>query len=480
MIKILHLSAECYPAAKAGGLGDVVGALPKYLHKAGQDAAVIIPKYHTKWMMQQSFETVYRGVIRLHHEHIPFAIEQLSGSELGFPLLAIHIPGKFDRPGIYADPGGYGYGDEVTRYLCFQQAALHWIMQLPQKPDVLHCHDHHTGLIPFMIKHCQDYRSLADIPTVFTIHNGEYHGAFSWRNMHLLPYFDASARGLLDWQNTINPLASAIKCCWQLTTVSPSYMEELRHNSHGLEWLLNNEHSKSKGILNGIDTQVWNPKTDKYLPHQLKGNRLEAFKAANKKIICEHFGFQLDRPLFTFIGRLVSEKGADLLPDTIGRFLGEGQQASFMILGTGQQHLHYAFGSMSYYFGDRFNAALEYNESLAHLLYAGSDFLLMPSRVEPCGLNQMYAMRYATVPIVRSVGGLKDTIIDAGVPKVGRGFRFDHFTVEDAMGAMHRAMGLFANRTAIKGLRKRIAQVDYSWERSAAEYIDLYSKLIKK
>ena len=476
-MRILHLSAECYPAAKAGGLGDVVGALPKYLNKLGHDTAVIIPKYHTKWMMQQSFDMVFQGVLRLHDAHIPFAIEQLTSTDLGFPLLVANIPGKFDRPGVYADPGGYGYGDEVERYLCFQYAALQFVMQLSDKPDVLHCHDHHTGLIPFMVKYCQEYNSLAHIPTVFTIHNGEYHGAFSWRNMHLLPYFDAHARGLLDWKDTINPLACAIKCCWRLTTVSPSYMEELRNDSRGLEWLLNNEQAKSKGILNGIDNQVWDPKTDQYLPHPMKGNRLEAFKSKHKQLICERFGFNPDWPLFSFIGRLVREKGADLLPDVIGRFLGEGQQASFIILGTGQQHLHHAFAGMSHHFAGRFNAALEYNEALAHVLYAGSDFLLMPSRVEPCGLNQMYALRYATVPIVRSIGGLKDTIIDAGVPNEGRGFRFDQFSVEDAIGALYRAMGLYHTPAAIKGLRKRIAKVDYSWERSASEYIELYEAM---
>ena len=212
-MQILHVSAECYPAAKAGGLGDVVGALPKYLTLSGTTTGVIIPKYHLKWINEQQFTTVYKGVVRLHHNYVPFTIDKENGNSLGFPFFVANIPGKFDRPGIYADPSGRVYGDEIERYLCFQQAVLQWIVKSPGKPKVIHCHDHHTGLIPFMVKHCPEYNSLAQTPTVFTIHNGAYHGAFSWQNMYLLPMFEGDARGLLDWGNTINPLATGIKMC---------------------------------------------------------------------------------------------------------------------------------------------------------------------------------------------------------------------------------------------------------------------------
>ena len=185
-MKVLHISAECYPAAKAGGLGDVVGALPKYLNKAKIETAVVLPKYHTKWMLQQSFREVYRGTIRLHHHFIPFAIEEVENEDLGYTLYVANIPGKFDRPGVYADPAGYYYGDELERYMSFQHAVLHWLLWMENKPAVLHCHDHHTGLVPFLVKHSIEFNSLGHIPTVFTIHNGEYHGAFSWNNAHLL------------------------------------------------------------------------------------------------------------------------------------------------------------------------------------------------------------------------------------------------------------------------------------------------------
>lgn len=473
-MKILHISAECYPAAKAGGLGDVVGALPKYLNQAKHDTAVIIPKYHTKWILGREFREVWKGVVRLHDGYVHYEIQKYQGDDLGYAFYVVDIPGKFDRPGIYADPGGYGYGDEAERYLCFQQAVLQWLLSFPTPPSILHCHDHHTGLIPFMVKHCPEFDKLRNIPTVFTIHNGVYHGAFSWQKMHLLPFFDGNARGQLDWANTINPLASAIKCCWKLTTVSPSYLQELRIDS-GLEWLLVNEAHKSVGIINGIDNKVWDPKTDKYLPVKLKSS-IPKFKAANRAVLQERFNIDPELPLITFIGRLVREKGADIIPELVSRFIGQGYRASFIVLGTGEKHLHERFEHMRYHYGPFFDAALEYNEGLAHTLYAGSDFILMPSRVEPCGLNQMYAMRYGTVPIARKIGGLKDTVIDIG-DEGGRGITFRQLTVDDAFHALQRTVEAYHNKEYFTDLRKRIMKVDFSWENSAATYVDIYQEL---
>lgn len=480
-MQVLHISAECYPAAKAGGLGDVVGALPKYLNQAGVETSAVIPKYHSKWLLKQQYKTVFEGVLRLHHDYIPFAIEEVIGADLGFSLFVANIPGKFDRPGVYADPNGGWYSDEVERSLCFQNAVLLWVRQFWHKPLVLHCHDHHTGLIPFMVKYCPEFKSLADIPTVFTIHNGEYHGAMSWRNMHLLPYFEAHARGLLDWKNTINPLATAIKCAWKVTTVSPSYMEELREKSNGLEVLMNNERAKSVGILNGIDAQVWNPATDYYIHAHLHDNDVSTFKAANKAVLAQRFNINPDLPIITFIGRLVKEKGADLIPDTIRSFFHYGHKANFIILGTGEKHLENEFRQLRQHIAGYVDVSLEYNEGLAHQLYAGSDFLLMPSRVEPCGLNQMYALRYGTVPIVRSVGGLKDSVFDIGEPDDwGRGIRFDNFTIDDALVACYRASKVYENSDYLAQLRTRIMNLDFSWEQSAQSYVSVYQDLVNK
>ena len=349
---------------------------------------------------------------------------------------------------------------------------------MQEKPDVVHCHDHHTGLIPFMMKYAYDFKGLAQIPTIFTIHNGVYHGSFSWNQMHLLPFFDGNARRLLDWGDTINPLACAIKCCWRLTTVSPSYLNELRYNSQGLEPLLQQEAPKSLGILNGIDNQVWDPKKDPLLAVHLKKD-IKTYKRKSKQALLVRLKVNGDLPLFTFIGRLVGEKGAELMPAAIRQFFATGRKAAFIVLGTGQQYLHDAFNQMSYQYGELFDAALEYNEGMAHRLYAGSDFLLMPSRVEPCGLNQMYAFRYGTVPVVRSVGGLIDTVPDIGLPD-GRGIRFDYFSVDDLTHAIHRAYELYENKDQMVALRKRIMALDFSWERSAGEYLELYKSAAKE
>lgn len=472
---------ECYPAAKYGGLGDVVGALPIYCNRAGTGTSVIIPKFGTKWLNQRQYREVFAQHIKLGNEYVWFAIEEVVDANLGFPLYVANIPGKFDRPGIYGDPGlpgqgGGWYGDEVERYLCFQQAVLKWVVDMKWKPEILHCHDHHTGLVPFMVKHCPEFRSLRNMPTVFTIHNGAYNGAFSWRNIHLLPYFDAGARGLLDWGDTICPLAAAIKCCWQFTTVSPGYLEEIKHDANGLEPLINSELHKARGIINGIDTELWDPTTDQMIAHRFDGKDIAAYKEKNKNRLLDKFRVIPHLPIVTFIGRLVREKGADLIPDTIFKALGSGIKASFVILGTGDKKMMETFAGMKNQLPGYFDVALEYNEALAHQLYAGSDFLLMPSRVEPCGLNQMYACRYGTVPIVRSTGGLRDTIPDIG-EKGGRGIRFDNFTVDDAAMAIYRATRVFSNGEIMDGLRERIMQADFSWESSAGAYIEMYEQL---
>lgn len=476
-MKVLHVSAECYPAAKVGGLGDVVGALPKYLSAAGVPTGVIIPRYRLKWIDEHQFHTVYKGAVRLHNHYIPFTIQQESANALGFPFFVADIPGKFDRAGIYAGPGGYGYGDDVERYLSFQQAVLQWMRNSPGRPGLLHCHDHHSGLIPFMLKHCPEYRDLSWMPTVFTIHNGVYHGAFGWDKMYLLPAFEAEARGLLDWSNSINPLATAVKCAWRVTTVSPSYLRELQESSNGLEYLLQHEQHKCLGIINGIDAQVWDPAIDNFIAAPLQKD-IAAFKQANKEVLCRHFRLDPGRPLVSFIGRLAGEKGADLLPDLVHRVMHSGAGLAFAALGAGEPWMESDFRQLSQQYPGRFNAALEYNEGLAHQIYAGSDFLFMPSRVEPCGLNQMYAMRYGAIPIVRSVGGLKDTVPDIGEPNsVGRGIRFNLFNLDDGHLALYRAVQLFHNQPIFEEVRKRIMQLDFSWGRSAAAYIEIYKEM---
>ncbi|MBK9337342.1 MAG: glycosyltransferase [Lewinellaceae bacterium] len=251
---------------------------------------------------------------------------------------------------------------------------------------------------------------------------------------------------------------------------------QLHHSSLGLEPLFRQEWRKQRGIVNGIDAQIWDPSNDPMIQYHLEGKNISKFKTRNKRVLCEWFGFPYDAPLFSFIGRMVNEKGVDLLPDTFRRFIQAGARTSFLVLGTGETWTENQFRSMAHQFPGKFNAVIDYNEALAHQIYAGSDFLVMPSRVEPCGLNQMYAMRYGTIPVVRSVGGLKDTVPDIGEPDgSGRGIRFDQFSLDDAAHAIYRAASMWHNDPeTVTHLRERIMAANFSWENTIEQYFSVY------
>ncbi|MBC7885921.1 MAG: glycogen/starch synthase, partial [Saprospiraceae bacterium] len=260
-MKVIYTSAECFPVAKVGGLADVVGSLPKYLKKTGIDTSVVIPAYDMPWFEGKKYRIVHAGNFYLGSEYLYFEVRYYIDDILGFPFFTMYIPGKFDRFGVYAGKDGQFFGDEIERNVAFQRAFLTWIRDGGVNPDIVHCHDHHTGLIPFMMKYAYEFNAIKHIPTVFTIHNERYQGAFSWSRQHLLPQFDNWKSGLLDWNNTINPLASAVRCSYAVNTVSPNYMQELMYDSFGLEQLFRSEAWKCTGILNGIDHEVWNPAT---------------------------------------------------------------------------------------------------------------------------------------------------------------------------------------------------------------------------
>src|SRR5476651_369900 len=261
-MRIYHLSAECYPVAKVGVLADVVGALPKYQTQAGLDAAVVMPFYDRKFTRENVFDTVFQSATLLGTRRLYFEILKEKTNKLGFELFLVRIPGLVDREEVYC------YPDETEQFIAFQIAFLDWINFTQQTPDIIHCHDHHSGLVPFLLSHSKLYARLAATPTVFTIHNGQYHGAFGWDKLSYLPEIDHSRDGLLEWDGMINPLAAVVKCCWKYTTVSPSYLKELSISSNGLEYLFYLESAKGSGIINGIDTEVWNPKTDPMLPEK--------------------------------------------------------------------------------------------------------------------------------------------------------------------------------------------------------------------
>jgi len=467
---IIHISAECYPAAKVGGLADVVGALPKYQILLGHTASVIMPFYHGKFSQSNKFSTVFSGFARLGHTNFTFHILELVNSDLGFELYMVDIPGLFDRPDIYS------YHDDTERFITFQIAALNWLNQREGTPDVIHCHDQQTGFIPFMMSKVREYSKFEHVPTVFTIHNGQYQGQFGFDKLYFLPPFHSYFNGLVEWHNLINPLASAIKCAWAVTTVSPSYLDEIGYDMRGMEDLLRLERHKSRGILNGIDAEVWNPETDPMLDTNFNVKTVEAGKKASKDQLCAQFGLNPAKPLFTFIGRLVGEKGADVLPDIIYNIskFNPGEQ-NILILGSGEKNIEQGLLHLESMFKGSYCSYIGYSEKLSHLIYAGADFLLMPSRVEPCGLNQMYALRYGTIPIVRRTGGLRDTVTDIG--DKGFGICHDQCSTFDVIHSMQRAKTLFKDQKTFKKIRKQIMQIDHSWNRAAAEYIELYQSL---
>ncbi|WP_121357066.1 glycogen synthase [Flavisolibacter nicotianae] len=471
-MEIIHVSAECYPVAKAGGLGDVVGALPKYLNQLGHNAKVVMPMYRTKFLAANEWEVVHESHQDMDGYHFKYAVIREKTNKLGFELYLVDIYGLLDRDKIY------GYDDDTDRFVAFQTAVCDWIASWSHKPDVIHCHDHHTGFIPFMLKHCFAFQRLADVPTVFTIHNGQYQGQFGWERSNLLPAYDSYKWGMLEWNNAINPLASAVKCCWKVTTVSPSYLDELRYQAAGLEFLMQYEQGKCVGILNGIDNDVWNPSTDTFLPRNYDEHDAKEGKRKNKKELCQTFNLDPEKPLITFIGRLVGEKAADVLPDAIRSSIYHYHgNVNFLILGSGEPDVEGRLQEVQSQLGGFVNTYIGYNEGLSHLLYAGADFLLMPSRVEPCGLNQMYALRYGTVPMVRSTGGLKDTVKDFGDWQ-GFGIRFNHADVADVTNSVGRAVDLYYNkRDLFTWMRSYMMHIDHSWEASAGEYVSVYESL---
>ncbi len=472
-MNILHFSAECYPLAKVGGLADVVGALPAYQNNLGISASVIMPYYKTKVVQGLKTKTVFEDAVAIGKNSFSYTILAVPKKKYGFPIYLVKIDGLTDRENVY------GYNDDHLRFVGYQIAALDWIVTEKIKADLVHVHDHHTGLVPFMMDYCHAYKSLKNIPTVLTIHNAQYQGQFGYDQFDLIPDFDQKHVGLLDWYGSINPLAAAVKCVWRVTTVSPSYMDEMTMHANGLEGLLAHEKAKCIGILNGIDWKTWNPETDSLIPKNYDAAKVQSGKKASKKSLCEEFNLDINKPLFVFIGRLVWEKGADLLPDIFRQvLLADKNEGSFLVLGSGNAVIEEQFEALSEEFKGTFNNHTGYNEALSHRMYSGADFLLMPSRVEPCGLNQMYSMRYGTIPIVNNIGGLKDTIVDID-EKDGFGIKHEEVSVVAVGNAIFKAQELFNNKEEFKKIRKRIMSIDHSWKHSVKQYIALYKSLIQ-
>lgn len=471
-MEILHVTAECYPMAKAGGLADVLGALPGYQQKAGQVAKVVMPMHRTAFLYENLWDVVHKGSFTMGGKTLDFTVIKERSNKLGFDLYCVDIYGLLDRDKIY------GYDDDAERFTAFQISVLEWLSKWNHRPDVIHVHDHHAALIPFMARYCFAYSALSEIPQVLTIHNAQYQGWMSWEKAAYLPAWDSWRWGLLDWNDAINSLASGIKCADLVTTVSEGYLRELMYSANGLESLFVAEHAKCRGLINGIDRKVWDPATDTFLLANYSQNDAAKGKLINKKKICTDHGLDADKPLFIFIGRMVHDKGADLLPALIKEATAAyPDQLNFLVLGSGDKEIEKSFASVAG--SPNMKLEIAYNEKLSHLMYAGADFLLMPSRVEPCGLNQMYAMRYGTVPVIRNTGGLKDTVKDVGEPG-GYGITFNQPTVGDMLHAVGRCLLLYSEEEEMAKVRDLIMEKDNSWETRAGAYTGLYASIQKQ
>ena len=469
---IVHVSAECYPMAKAGGLGDVVGALPKYQSKRGDEAMVVMPMYQTPFLQQNNWEVHFKGNTNLGDWFFDYTIIKESTGKLGFNLYLVDIHGLLDRPKIY------GYPDDTDRFIGFQVAVVNWLSHWESLPDIVHCHDHQAGLIPFMMKYCIDYQNLKFVKTVVSIHNAQYQGSMGWEKSLLIPRWDTWKNGLLEWNNSINSLATAVKCADKVTTVSHSYMQQLKFQSNGLEALFEYEQGKCVGILNGIDNEVWNPATDPMVSYHYTANNVVVEKKKNKKALCAKYNLDPSKPLIVFIGRLVGEKAADVLPGAIQHAMDKTDSgANFFIIGAGDTATESALNYLVQLYPGNYNTFIGYDEKVGHEAYASADFLLMPSRVEPCGLNQLYALRYGTIPMVRDTGGLHDTVVDMGDPD-GFGIKFLHATEEDIVYSIERAIAVYQDKNQMNKMIQFAMNIDHSWESVVEEYKKVYESIL--
>lgn len=471
-MKVIHLSVECFPVAKVGGLADVVGALPKYLRNLGVDASLIMPYYDRKFTQEQEFDSIAQGEFYQGSKLLSYVVLKEKNDVLGFPLYLIRINGLLDREEIYC------YPDEAEQWIAFQHASLHFLKENNIHPDLIHCHDHHVGLIPFLTKHSTDFKLFSEVKTVFTVHNGQYQGWMNWNKGIILPSFDTWKWGLLDWDGMINPLAAAIKCCDDYTTVSEGYLTELFQDANGLQHLFYDERKKGSGIVNGIDVAYWDPAIDTLIEANYGKETVEDGKYRNKLALSKEYQLDPALPLISYIGRFAAEKGADLLEEIVNLVFDQHDgQVNIFILGSGDAFIQEQISQLKEKYQKHLAVYFGYHEQLAHRVYAASDMLLMPSRVEPCGLNQLYALKYGTVPVVRGIGGLKDTVVD--LSEDGYGFVFEDLDAREAAIAIDRAIGACMNKEILKLLRRRAMELDFSWDRSASKYIELYNQLLK-
>ncbi len=484
-MKIAFASAEVFPYAKTGGLGDVVGALPKALLPLGCETKVFLPKYsiidHSKYELDYDWSIGEMG-IRVNGNVFTVNVYVSTLQDSSVQVYFIDCPHFFHRHNIYTnDP------DEDERFILFSKAVIESLQRLRWKPDVIHCNDWQTGLIPLYIKDNYNWdRFFDNTATVMTIHNIAYQGRFPKQTI-----YKAEIRPELFYENSpievwgaVSFLKAGLMYADAINTVSNTYAREITTSDHGagLEGVLRHRINDFYGILNGVDYDVWNPETDKHIPFHYNAENLEG-KKRNKKFLMDavKLPFREDVPLIGIVSRLVYLKGFDLIASAAHELI--KYKAHWVILGSGEDRFEDLFRSLSYAYPDRVYTYLGFNNELAHLIEAGADIFLMPSQFEPCGLNQIYSLKYGTVPIVRKTGGLADTVQDWNEElyhgrSTGTGFSFYDYTPYALTSTVQRALNTFKDKQTWNIIMKNGMMMDYSWNVSAKKYIELYKKAI--
>ena len=482
-LRILHVAAELFPWVRTGGLGDVIAALPPALIALGVDARLVLPGF------AGFVDAIDLGQsLRLR---TPFALERVRVARGLVPGSAVEAyivddPALYDRPGTpYSAPDGGDWPDNHRRFalLGWVAAALAQGADTTWRPDIVHCHDWHAGLVPAYLR-AAGAPGTARVPSIFTVHNLAYQGFFPaalFRDLALPPEFFAIDG--VEFYGGVSFLKAGLFYADRLTTVSPTYAQEIQTPAFGwgLDGLLRARADVLCGILNGVDPKIWSPDHDPALPRRYDIDDAAAGKAAAKRALERHFGLtgQTGAPLFGAVARLTSQKGLDLLLAVLPRLLALGGR--LVLLGSGDAGLEAGFTAASATYPGRVGVALGYDEALSHLILAGSDTIVMPSRFEPCGLTQLYALRYGALPLVRRTGGLADTVVDANAATLAAGsatgFAFDTETPEDLLAAIQRAIALYRDQASWRRMIHRAMSRDFSWIAAAREYLALYRGL---
>lgn len=482
-LRIVFVCSEAVPFAKTGGLADVAGSLPASLARLGHNVSLIIPRYSSVDPARFDLKMLSPDLaVGLGPLRIAARVYE-SGAIEGVTTYLVDQPDFFDRQFLYGTPAG-DYRDNDERFAFFSRAALEVMKSRSLVPDVIHCHDWQSGLVPVYLSLGDEWGDLRSAKVFFTIHNLAYQGNFDYAALEKagLPPELFRTEGGLEFYGKVSYLKGGIVFSDCITTVSPTYSREIQKDGLGLgfEGLLRMRADSLHGIVNGIDYREWNPETDASLPlcypEEDLSPKEEIKKALMDKVRLE---YSESRLLMGMISRLAEQKGLDILCEAIPRLFDE--EVSFVILGFGDQHYHDLLSRLAGARGDRLSVVFAFDNTLAHMIYAGSDVFLMPSRYEPCGLGQLISMKYGTPPLVRSTGGLKDTVVRFD-PQTGfgTGFVFEEYTADALVREMQRALSLFPDRDTWKKLVVNCMRQDYSWSTSALQYLDLYRKAKKR